>query len=293
MKTIALGDIRIDRVVESESPLFDPEFIFPDATVEAVDRERAWLEPHFIDPVSKKLIMSFHSYLVRTPRHTILVDACVGNDKERPHRAFWNHLDKPYLRDLAALGVGPNDIDFVMCTHLHIDHVGWNTRLIDGRWVPTFPNAKYLFARKEYEYWAQLHASHPAEPVNHGSFEDSVLPVVEAGRAVMVEDNHEIDTRLWLAPAPGHSPGNVMINLASNGARAVLCGDTIQHALQVAHPDWSSRFCHDPDLSRQTRIKLVEGLADSDTLLLAAHFPDPVAGRVVRYQNGYRFKTGA
>jgi len=293
MKTIGIGDIRIDRVVESESPLFDPPFLFPDATAEAVERERSWLEPHFIDPVSKKLIMSFHSYLVRTPNHTILVDACVGNDKERPHRAFWHRLQTPYLSDLAAFGVAPGDVDFVMCTHLHIDHVGWNTRLLDGRWVPTFPNAKYIFARKEYEYWERLHHSKPAEPVNHGSFADSVLPVVEAGRAVLVEMDHEIDPRLRLAPAPGHTPGNVMINLVSNGTRAVLCGDTIHHAIQMAHPEWSSRFCEDATLSRQTRTRLIEGLADTDTLLLPAHFPNPCAGRVVRHQNSFRFKMGA
>ena len=290
MKTIQLGDIRIDRIVESESPLFEPTFLLPDATPEAIDPDRDWLEPRFIDPASKKLIMSFHSYLIRTPRKTILVDACVGNDKNRPHRNFWHKQNRPYLKDMAALGVHPEQVDCVMCTHLHIDHVGWNTRLVDGRWVPTFPNAKYLFARKEYEFWDALHKTNPEEPVNHGSFEDSVLPVMEAGRAVLVDDDHEIDTGMQLEAAHGHTAGNVVVNIKSKESRAVLCGDTLQHAVQVAHPGWSSRFCHDPVQSAETRTKLVDGIADTDTLLLAAHFPSPVAGTVVRHQDRYRFK---
>jgi glyoxylase-like metal-dependent hydrolase (beta-lactamase superfamily II) len=287
MKTLNIGDIRIDRVVESELPIFEPDFLFPDATHEALDPDREWLEPHFVDPETRKLIMSFHSYVVRTPRHTILVDTCVGNDKHRPARDFWHHLDNPYLEDLARLGVRAEDVDFVMCTHLHVDHVGWNTRLIDGRWVPTFPNAKYIFAREEYAFWEAQRAS--GEEVNHGSFDDSVLPVVEHGQAVLVESDHAMDDGIWLAPAPGHTPGNIVINLKAGADSAVMCGDAIHHAAQMAHPDWSSRFCEDPDLSRQTRRGLIEQLADTGTRLLAAHFPTPVAGRIVRHGEVFRF----
>ncbi|MEQ8248413.1 MAG: MBL fold metallo-hydrolase [Alphaproteobacteria bacterium] len=287
MKTLALGDIRIDRVVESELPIFEPDFLFPDATREALAEERHWLEPNFVDPATGKLIMSFHTYVVRTPQHTILVDTCVGNDKHRPARDFWHQLNNPYLQDLARLGLKPEDIDIVMCTHLHVDHVGWNTRLVDGRWVPTFPNARYIFAREEYGHWQEQHAR--GEDVNHGSFADSVLPVVEHGQAVMVDSDHAVEDRIWLAPAPGHTPGNIVINIEAGDHSAVLCGDTIHHAAQMTYPAWSSRFCEDPELSRQTRTGLIERLADTPTYLLAAHFPTPVAGRIVRHGGAFRF----
>jgi glyoxylase-like metal-dependent hydrolase (beta-lactamase superfamily II) len=290
MKTLAVGDVRIDRVIESERPMFEPDFLFPEATREAIDAERHWLAPNFVDPATGKLIMSFHTYVVRTPKHTILVDTCVGNDKHRPAREFWHHLNNPYLEDLARLGVRPEEVDFVMCTHLHVDHVGWNTKLLDGRWVPTFPNARYVFAREEYEFWNAKRAG--GEEVNHGSFDDSVLPVVEHGQAVMVESDHALEDAIWLAPAPGHTPGNIVINVESGGASALLCGDTIHHAAQMTYPQWSSRFCEDPDQSRVTRTALIERLADTPTYLLAAHFPTPVAGRIVRHGGAFRF-TGA
>jgi glyoxylase-like metal-dependent hydrolase (beta-lactamase superfamily II) len=287
MKTLNIGEMRVDRVVESELPIFEPNFLFPDATPEALDPDRHWLEPNFVDPETGKLIMSFHSYVVRTPHHTILVDTCVGNDKHRPARNFWHQLKNPYLDDLTRMGVYAEEVDFVMCTHLHVDHVGWNTRLVDGRWVPTFPNARYVFAREEYAFWEAQRAK--GEEVNHGSFDDSVLPVVEQGQAVMVESDHAIEDGIWLSAAPGHTPGNIVINLLSSNDSAVMCGDTIHHAAQMAHPEWSSRFCEDPDLSRQTRRALIEQLAGTKTHLLAAHFPTPVAGHIVRHESAFRF----
>lgn len=287
MRTLNVGEIRIDRVVESELPIFEPDFLFPDATREALDAERAWLEPHYVDPKTGRLIMSFHTYVLRTSRHTILVDTCVGNDKHRPARDFWHQLSNPYLEDLAKMGVRPEEVDFVMCTHLHVDHVGWNTRLVDGRWIPTFPNARYIFAREEYAFWESRRKV--GEDVNHGSFDDSVLPVVEHGQAVMVDSDHALDDSIWLTPAPGHTPGNIVINVESDGASAILCGDTIHHAAQMRYPAWSSRFCEDPEQSRATRTALIEQLADSETTLLAAHFPTPVAGRVVRHGDAFRF----
>ena len=289
MKPLQLGEFNVSRVLEQEGPFREPEFLFPDAVEEAVAPHRDRLAPRFIDPESGRLILSFHSFVLRTGRHTVLVDACVGNDKERPERPSWHRLDSPYLDNLAAAGVRPEEVDFVLCTHLHGDHVGWNTRLENGRWVPTFPNAKYIFARTEYEYWEKEQAEAGA-PINHGSFNDSVLPVVEAGRAVMVESDHAIEDGVWLEPAPGHTPGNVVLNLVSNGARAVIAGDTIHHPLQFAHPEWSSSFCTDPALSRKTRTAFIERLAESDELLLTAHFPTPTVGRVVPAGDAFDFK---
>jgi glyoxylase-like metal-dependent hydrolase (beta-lactamase superfamily II) len=290
MRPQRIGEFTVSRVMEYEGPIFDPEFLFPDADAATIAANADWLMPSFIDPDSGRLIMSFHSYVVRTPRHTIVVDTCLGNDKHRPGREFWHMRQGSYLQDLAAMGVAPEDVDFVMCTHLHVDHVGWNTRLVDGRWMPTFPNARYVFARTELEHWQDVAAADPGEPINHGSYQDSVLPVVEAGQAVLVENDHQIEDGIWLEGAPGHTPGNVMVRLRSGGDDAVLTGDTIQHPVQLARPDWSSRFCDDLELSRKSRTALIEGAADTATLVLTGHFPDPVAGHIIRSGDGFRFR---
>lgn len=291
MRPQQIGDFNVSRVVEMEYPAFPGEFIFPAATQDVFGANADWLEPHFVDPATRKLIMSFHTYVVRTGRHTILVDMCVGNDKERPHRPMWDHKQGDYLAKLAAAGVAPESVDFVMCTHMHADHVGWNTKLLNGRWVPTFPNAKYVFARKEYEFWAGAQRKAPAnEPVNHGSFTDSVLPVIESGQAVLVEDDHELERGIWLAPAHGHTPGNVVINLHSHDRRAILSGDVLHHPVQLAAPQWSSRFCEDEAASRRARTHFIETCADTPTTILTAHFPSPTAGKIVRQGDAYRFK---
>ncbi len=290
MKPQRIGEFTVSRVMEFQGPIFEPGFLFPDADPSVIEANEDWLIPSFIDPGTGRLVMSFHSYVVRTKRHTIVVDTCLGNDKHRPAREVWHMRNGSYLEDLSAMGVRPEDVDFVMCTHLHVDHVGWNTRLVDGRWVPTFPNARYIFARTELEHWQTAAAADPGAPINHGSYQDSVLPVVEAGQVVLVEDDHQIEDGIWLEGAPGHTPGNVMVRLRSAGEDAVLTGDTIQHPLQLARPDWSSRFCDDPDLSRKSRTALIEGAADTPTVVLTGHFPDPVAGRIVRSGDAFRFR---
>jgi len=291
MQTLTLGDIRIDRVLEQEGPIFGLDFLLPGAPPDLLDANADWLMPRYADPASRNLILSFHSLLVRTPTRTILVDACVGNDKERPARPPWHQAKFPFLDNLARHGVSPDDIDIVLCTHLHADHVGWNTQLLDGRWVPTFPNATYVFAKREYEYWeVENRAAVPDEPLNHGSFNDSVLPVVEAGRAQFVADDHEIDHGIWLEPAPGHTPGNIVIRVEREGARALLVGDAIHTPAQFADLGLSTRFCSDPAQSAQTRIRLIDDVAETDTALLTAHFPTPTAGRVIRRGDAFGFQ---
>jgi glyoxylase-like metal-dependent hydrolase (beta-lactamase superfamily II) len=292
MKTITVGDVTIDRVLEREGPFFELDFLLPDAPPDLLAANADWLMPRYVDPESGQIVMSFHSLLLRTPRHTILVDACVGNDKERPLRPFWHRAQFPYLQNLAALGAQPEDVDFVLCTHMHADHVGWNTRLLDGRWVPTFPNAQYIFAQREYDYWEEAsRASAGGEPINHNSFNDSVLPVVEAGRAQLVADDHQIVDGIWLEPAPGHTPGNIVIHVARNGGRALLVGDSVHTPVQFAKPALSSRFCADPVQSAETRARLIDQVAETDTAFLTAHFPTPTAGRVVRKGEAFRFEA--
>ena len=175
-----LGEIEISRVVESEGPFVDVFGFLPDAQKEVIEANRDWLFPRYIDSVSMMIILNIQSYILRTPKHTILVDACVGNHKNRPGRPMFHQLNTPYLADLEKAGVRPEEVDIVMCTHLHVDHVGWNTKLVDGRWVPTFPNAKYVFARKEHDFWEQRQKDGTEGPVPN-VYDDSVLPVVEAG----------------------------------------------------------------------------------------------------------------
>ena len=231
-----IGEFQISRVVEGEGPLFDAQTFLPDSTPDVIEANSDWLIPQYIDPDSGQLILAIQSYIVRTPRHTILVDTCVGNDKPRPMRPMWDMMNGPYLADLAVAGVRPEEVDFVLCTHLHVDHVGWNTRLVDGRWVPTFPNAKYIFAKKEYDFWETRHREGTQVPVPN-VYDDSVLPVMEAGQAVLVDMDHQIGDGMWFEPAPGHTDGNVVVNLQSNDASAVLSGDVMHHPLQLVRPE--------------------------------------------------------
>ena len=286
---INIGQFEISRAIESEGPFLEVQSFIPDADQAVVEANRDWLMPRFIEPASNKIILNIQSYILRTPRHTILVDTCVGNDKPRPGRPMFDHLSLPYLADLAAAGVRPEEVDFVLCTHLHVDHAGWNTQLINGRWVPTFPNAKYIFARTEYEFWERRHLDGSEGPVPN-VYDDSILPVMQAGQAVLVDADHQIDDGLWFEPAPGHTPGNVVVNLQSQGATGVLIGDVMHHPLQLIRPEWSSRACEDPVQSAATRRALIERYADTDTLIAPAHFASPTMGHIISKGDGFGYR---
>ncbi len=289
-----IGEVRVDRIVETQGPFAEASFLLPDFTPELIAQHRDWLVPRYYDDAQDRVIMSFHSLLLRTPRYNILVDTCVGNDKHRPARPGWHLQQSDWLSRLAVLQLAPEQIDYVFCTHLHADHVGWNTRLVDGRWVPTFPNARYLFARTEYEYWQQAIVSHRGEaPLNHGCFADSVLPVVEAGQVELIDNDYQFDESIRFSPAPGHTPGMVVVHVDSRGQRALLTGDVMHTPIQLACPVLSSRFCLDPQRSRQTRRALIEQCADSDVLLLPAHFPDPTAGYIRRRGDAFCYRDAA
>lgn len=285
MKTLRFGATTVDRAVEMEGHILDVHMLLPTFDYAAVEENRDWLEPHFWDDAQKNILASMHTYVIRTPHHTILVDTCVGNDKPRTISEEWNHMQTPWLDRLAALGVRPEEVDYVLCTHLHVDHVGWNTRLEGGRWVPTFPKARYLFHRAEFDAW-EKERNHIAVD---GSFDDSVLPVVEAGQAQFVAGDHAIDDTLWLEPTPGHSPGHVVLHLQSGGAKAVFTGDMIHHPIQIAYPEWNSGFCSIPELAREQRQRFVQNQADTGTIILPAHFAAPVAGCIASNGNRWKF----
>ena len=289
-----IGAMRIDKVVDLDNSPWAAKTLFPDVTPAMLAEGRRWIAPNCIDPRDDIVYLSFHSYVLRTQTRTILVDTCVGNCKERRSLPSWNMLQTPYLDELAKIGLQPADIDIVLCTHLHADHVGWNTRLIGGRWVPTFPNARYLMGRVEFDHWQALHAANPAAPVTRGAFADSVLPVVESGQAHLVEADHvlegEIGNGVWLESSPGHSPGHVSVHACSGHDHAVLSGDVIHSPLQLVDPDLCSAADTDRERSRVSRRGLIEQMADTPTLLLTAHFPSPTAGRIVRHGGSYRFQ---
>ncbi len=279
------GGLTVERIVESAGPLLSPFEIFPDATADALAAERAWLGPRFLDPATGLLTITIQSFLIRRAGLTILVDTCAGNHKRRA-RADFDGRDWPWLDRLAAAGVRPADVDIVMCTHLHVDHVGWNTRAENGRWVPTFPNARYLFSRREWDYW-RAEAARDGLPRTGDYVADSVLPVVTAGQAEMIDEDFALGPDLWLEAATGHTPGHFVTHLAG---RAILSGDLFHHPLQLRHPGWSTRFCADPDAARATRLRLLDRWADSGTLILPAHFPAPTAGHVLRCADHFAFR---
>jgi glyoxylase-like metal-dependent hydrolase (beta-lactamase superfamily II) len=278
MSAITLGEVTIDSVVEIDRSSFPTPSMLPDSTAEGVARHLSWLKPHFFDERTGDIGSRIQTFIVRTPEHLVLIDTCVGNDKPREEVVVWHRRQGAWLDDLAAAGVTPERVDLVICTHLHIDHVGWNTRLVDGRWTPTFPNAAYLFAGEEWEYWRHE---------RDACIADSVVPVVEAGRARLVEADHVVDPWLSLEPTPGHTPGHVCVRLTTSAGQAVFSGDLMHRVVQVAEPQWSSRFCYDGKRAAETRREFVERHADTGTVILAAHFPRP--GPIVRADGSHRF----
>ena len=282
-----IGEVRVTRIEEQMGPGFPAKDFFPEFDAETFAAEQHWLAPSYYIPESGRLLASIHSWLVRTGKYTVLIDACSGNHKPRPGMPRFDMLNTQYLDRLREAGVQPEEIDFVMCTHLHVDHVGWNTKLENGRWVPTFKNARYLFAKREYAHWENEHKTKGLE-TNGGSFDDSVLPVVEAGKAVMIDSDHQPDPLLTIKDYPGHTPGSIAINLKDGGSQATFSGDIMHHPIQVYHPDWSSQFCSDQELSAKSRRKLLEDCSESGALLCPAHFPGANAGYITPQGNAFR-----
>ena len=276
-----LGNITIQRIVEHEIPVYLPTDMFDEATPEAVEPYRSWLEPDALCPETGCLVMPVVSYLVRTRHHRILIDTCVGCDKSFADPPAWHRREnETWLTNLRAAGVEPNDIDFVFCTHLHSDHCGWNTRLVDGRWVPTFPNARYIFARDEYE---------ATEAEGHQLFLENVLPIMEARQAVLVDMDYGLDDEIWLEPTIGHTAGHVAIHLQSGTHHAAMCGDLIHSPLQLAEPEWSCNSDYDLALSARTRKDFLDTHCDTDTLILTSHFPSSSVGHIISHPDRYDF----
>jgi glyoxylase-like metal-dependent hydrolase (beta-lactamase superfamily II) len=296
MATWTIGGVTVTRVEEQLGfASLPPEKYLVGFERAAIEPHLHWLVPNHYSPEHNRLVSSVHSWLIRTPRHTILVDCCAGNHKERPGFARFHQLDTPYLERLRAAGVAPEEIDIVLCTHLHSDHVGWNTMLRDGRWVPTFPNARYLISRTENEIGDPRRSPAAAADLQRSNaYRDSVLPVIEAGQATLVDGMHAIDDTMLIEPAPGHTPGHVVLKLVDRGERALFAGDAIHHALQVYMPHWNSGFCEQPEQARATRRRLLEHCAEDRALLFPVHFGAPHVAAIGRAGNAFvpRFVAG-
>jgi len=281
-----IGETTIDRIEEAHGPAFPVDMLLPDWDPAVLEEHKDWLFPRHFHARSNRFITSLHSWLLRTKHHTILIDTCAGNQKNRPHSPLFHMKDTPYLERLKAAGVNPEEIDFVMCTHLHMHHVGWNTRLENGRWVPTFPNANYVFSKTERDFWDP--ATNPAlDEEARLIFEDSVHPVIAAGQDRLVGDGDRIGDNLSIDAAPGHTPGSIAIALNSGGEQGLFTGDVMHHPIQVYRPRWSSRFCTDPVQSADTRERILGHCADCNALMMPAHFGAPHAGRVRRKGGGF------
>jgi glyoxylase-like metal-dependent hydrolase (beta-lactamase superfamily II) len=285
MLTWTIGDVRITRIVELEVPVpYHPKRpLIAKATPEAL-REMAWLYPDFVTPEGH-LLSSIHALLVEAPGLRMVVDTCIGNDKPRRMTGRLP-LQTSFLQSMQDAGWPCDSVQVVVCTHLHVDHVGWNTRLENARWVPTFPRARYLIGRREYEHWQSEGSEEQLQLVD-----DSIQPIFDAGLVDLVEMTHRISPEISLTPTPGHTPGHVSVRIESRGQSALITGDVLHHPCQCGRPSWSTSFDSSVVEAQQTRAALLEAVADTSTLVIGTHFPRPTAGRVRRDGDAYRFEV--
>jgi glyoxylase-like metal-dependent hydrolase (beta-lactamase superfamily II) len=279
MRTWQIGDITVTSVIEIDGPA-PGKFLFSEATPDVLTERHGWARGTFIDD-DGMLLTRVQALVVEAGGKTVVIDTCIGNDKQRDVPA-WNNLQLPFLDRFRAAGFDPLTVDAVVCTHLHVDHVGWNTSLVDGEWQPTFPESRYCIAGPEYRHWA--------EPNNHtAEFLDSVEPVVKAGLVDLVDVDAEIAPGVTLMSTPGHTPGHCSVRLTSDGATALITGDFVHHPVQFAAPEWCSHFDTDARRGEQTRRDFIADVADTDLLVIGTHFGGPGSGRVVSVDAGHIF----
>jgi glyoxylase-like metal-dependent hydrolase (beta-lactamase superfamily II) len=290
MKPVTLGRMTVRKVFEMESGPPMP-LIVPGITPQDLAHLATWYRDDSLGPTAEQsaFMMSMHSYVLQLDGLTVLIDACNGNHKQRSIPDV-NQAQTPFLENLASLGLTTHDIDLVLCTHLHFDHVGWNTKLENGKWVPTFANARYLFSRRDFEHFGtqELESDHVR------AFRDSVMPVYEAGKAELIEEDkvihRQIGDGIWLEPAFGHSPGNFSVLAECGGERAIFWGDVLHHPVQLVRPDLTMSFDGEPQMARETRLRTITRAIAENLVCFPAHFRDPSAGRVLRDGGVYRYR---
>ncbi|MGF7159455.1 glyoxylase-like metal-dependent hydrolase (beta-lactamase superfamily II) [Rhodoligotrophos appendicifer] len=290
--TVRIGDVSVARIEEMLTPGFDPAFLFPDFSPALLERFPILSSPNFLDPASGRLMSSMHSWLLKIGKDVILIDTGCGNHKHRAPAAFkrFHMLDLPFLDRLAEAGVAPEDVTYVINTHLHVDHVGWNTMLVDGQWVPTFPRARYIFGAKEFANWTTDGRSLRAQPEGGPVIVDSVMPVVDAGLVDFVEAGDRLLDVISFVAAPGHTDGQLNIRVESKGETGVFTADVLHQPMQIVCPTLNSRFCEDNERAPLTRRKLLDFAAESDAILFPQHFGAPHAGYARREGSGFAFE---
>lgn len=274
-----IGSVKVTRIVEMDLPV--PASVITEATPAEL-RKLPWLYPHFVSADDTTLNLSVHALLVEAPGLRLVVDTCIGNDRPREFTGG-EALSTPFLQQLGEAGWSRDGVDAVVCTHLDVDHIGWNTMLDAGRWVPTFPRARYLIGRQEYEFWKGVDE---AEQV--AAMADSIKPIFDAGLVELVEQDHVLSPEVRLIPSNGHTPGHVSVLIESGGARAVITGDMTHHPCQMAHPGWTLADI-DPRTAVETRSRLFAEWADQPILVIGTHFAAPTAGHIVRDGGAFRF----
>lgn len=267
-----VGKVKITRIVELVVS-GNNVFVLPDAENDLC-LPMNWMQPHFMNEAGD-LIFSVHALVIDTGERKIMVDTCIGNDKQLAV-PDWDQMQTSFLDDIADAGYPAGEIDTVLCTHLHVDHVGWNTMLVDGDWVPTFPNARYLYAKKEWQHWDANEDSIEIGPV----MQQSIRPIVDAGLTDLVDAEHQVCAEVRLVPTPGHTPGHVSVHVSSEGKEALITGDFTHHPVQLSRPEWASVADDDQAMGLETRLRMFSQYVDSDTLIIGTHFPTPTAGLI-------------
>ena len=280
-----IGDVEVARIVEINAFEDNMWMLLKDCTAEEVQQHK-WLVPHFCTPAGMMLI-SFQCFVLRSRGKSVMIDTCIGSDRKREYDVFCN-LHTTFLEDLTAAGFPPERIDSVLCTHLHFDHVGWNTKLVNGKWVPTFPQARYLFGKKEFDHWMHLKATGGYHDFEH--LHDSIDPILEAGLADFIGPNHQVTDEVSLFPTPGHTPGHVSVLIKSGGQEAIITGDMMHHPIQLIEPERHANFDMDKAQGARTRREFVDRVADKSILVIGSHFTDPTSGWVVRDGQSWKLK---
>jgi len=281
-----IGDVEVARIVEINAFEDDMSMLLKDATPEFVQQYK-WLVPHFATPAGKMLI-SFQAFALRSRGKAVMIDTCIGADRKREYDVFCN-LQTTFMEDLEAAGYPANSVNAVLCTHLHFDHVGWNTRLVNGKWVPSFPNARYLFGKKEYDHWVHMRNTGGYHDFEHMT--DSIDPVIAAGLVDFIGPDYEITDEVSLFPTPGHTPGHVSVHIKSRGEEAVITGDMMHHPIQLIDPERPGNFDMDKPAGGQTRRAFVERFGNSNVRVIGSHFCDPSSGWIVRDGSGWKLRT--
>ena len=286
MKPFKIGEFSVSSIIEREGPIRPPAVMFPTSIPEVAARHLSEIGPNTWSPTSGILYNTYQTFVIRRGAEIILIDTCVGENKARP--PHFNYPKQPWLDGFKRQNIAFEDVGTVINTHLHVDHCGWNTRLVNGRWVPTFPKAAYYMGRIEFEYWRAQTGEGWELPGR--IWTDSALPLIASGHGNLVEADAELGDGIRLIPTPGHTPGHYCVSVESRGEKAIFVGDLMHHPLQCREPEWSSCFCVDQELAARTRRKFFETVADTSTIIVPEHFPYPTAGRIVTDGNAFRWK---